>query len=69
MQALKAYLISALTAEALYQSSFGAKPDYNLDGESYQWMAWRAQTVALVKQLGELIQLEAGPFEVISLAR
>ncbi len=32
-------------------------------------MAWRAQTVALVKQLGELIQLEAGPFEVISLAR
>jgi hypothetical protein len=66
---MKSYLISALAKHALLQSTYNGKPDYSADGESYSWAAWVTATTNTVEQLGRLIQLEAGPFEVVSVAR
>lgn len=68
LQAIKASLLASLAAETAYQETHGPKPDYSLDGESYQWTAWREAVLRKVEVLNRLIQQER-PYIVNSRGR
>ena len=69
LQAAKQSLAISLANETAYQTQYGPRPSYSLDGESYDWPGWRMACLTKIEKLNTLIQLEAGPFEVRSLAR
>ena len=67
--AIKSNLIAQLANETAAVLAGGAKPSYSLDGESYSWTEWRQALLAKVELLNKLIQLEAGPFQFVSIKR
>lgn len=69
LASIKASLLASLALETAYQETHGPKPDYSLDGESYQWTAWREAILRKVTELNKLIQLEDGPWVIRSRAR
>ena len=58
LEAIKASLLVSLASETAYQEANGPRPDYSLDGESYQWTAWREAVLRKVETLNRLIQQE-----------
>lgn len=58
LAAIKASLLQSLADETAYCEANGPKPDYSLDGESYQWTAWRRAVLDKIKDLNILIQQE-----------
>ena len=48
--------IALLATESAYQVAHGPKPDYSLDGESYQWAGWREALLRKIESLDRLIQ-------------
>jgi hypothetical protein len=67
--AIKNNLAQLLAAETAAQLTGGAKPSYSLDGESYSWTEWRTAVLEKIEKLNVLIQLESGPFQVVSQRR
>lgn len=66
LQAIKSNLLAVLATETAWQVLNGPKPSYTLDGENYQWTEWRAQMLDKIATLNQLIQLEAGPYMLVS---
>lgn len=58
LEAIKTSLLVSLATETAYQEANGARPDYSLDGESYQWAAWREAVLRKVGVINGLIQQE-----------
>lgn len=58
LEAIKTSLLVSLATETAYQEANGARPDYSLDGESYQWAAWREAILRKVGVINGLIQQE-----------
>ena len=58
LETIKSSLLVSLAAEVAYCESHGPKPDYSLDGESYQWTAWREAVLRKIEVLNRLIQQE-----------
>jgi hypothetical protein len=44
----------------------GARPDYNLDGESFNWDQWLEKMQARIEGLTRLIPLLSDPWEIRS---
>lgn len=68
LENVKSSLLATLAAETAYQETHGPKPDYSLDGESYQWTAWREAVLRKIEVLNRLIQQEK-PFFLSSRGR
>jgi hypothetical protein len=66
---IKTNLVLLLVTETAYQVANGAKPQYSLDGESYDWPGWEEAILRKIDMLNKLIQSEDGAFEVRSYAR
>jgi hypothetical protein len=64
LQTLKSNYIQLLTTESQYMLAHGPKGAYTLDGEQYDWDAFRRELSARIKELNDLIMVEAGPFEI-----
>jgi hypothetical protein len=60
--------VDAIVAAAAGTSQLVPKPDYSLDGESYQWNAYRKSLEESIETLQKLIIMLEGPFEVRSRA-
>ena len=58
LETIKASLLASLVSETAYQELNGPRPDYSLDGESYQWAAWREAVLRKVETINRLIQQE-----------
>ena len=58
LETIKASLLASLVSETAYQELNGPRPDYNLDGEGYQWVAWREAVLRKVETINRLIQQE-----------
>lgn len=69
LKAIKASLLQTLADETAYMEAYGPKLDYSLDGESYQWTAFRTAILEQVKNINILIQQEDAPFQIRSRIR
>ena len=63
LETIKASLLASLVSETAYQELNGPRPDYSLDGESYQWAAWREAVLRKVETINRLIQQEQPYFQ------
>ena len=61
---IKANLLTLLVTETAYQIANGAKPNYSLDGESYDWPGWEEAILRKVQLINDLLILEDGAFEI-----
>ena len=61
-------MITTLALEQAYCAAHGPKPDYSLDGESYQWSAWEEATIRKIEALNRVIQ-QLEPFWKCTRAR
>ncbi len=48
--------ITTLALEMAFEAAHGPKPDYSLDGESYQWMGYKEAMGRYIEQIDKLIQ-------------
>jgi len=60
----KANLAATLAAEIAYEMVNGARPQYSLDGESYDYPGYMAKAQEILDKFDHLIQQEDGAFEV-----
>lgn len=65
----KENLATTLAAEIAYEMVNGARPQYSLDGESYDWPGYKAKVQEILDKFDVLIQREDGAFEVRGYAR
>lgn len=61
-------LVTAINA-GTNANSYVPRPDYSLDGESYNWNAYKDSLIKNIDDLNTLIQRENMPFIVRSRAR
>lgn len=69
LQSIKTNLLATLASETAYELANGARPQYSLDGESYDWPGYQMAVLEKVEKLNQLIQVEDGAFEVRSFGR
>jgi hypothetical protein len=62
----KANLAATLAAEIAYEMVNGARPQYSLDGESYDFPGYMAKAQEIIDKFDTLIQREDGAFQVVS---
>lgn len=60
--------VSAING-ATYSGPLVPKPDYSLDGESYQWASYAENLTRQIAALNDLIAREALPWRIRSYAR
>ncbi len=65
----KANLAQTMATEIAYQLANGAKPQYSVDGESYDWPGYLAKCQEILDKFDHLIQQEDGAFETRSYGR
>lgn len=67
----QANIDAAITAinEGALSGQLAAKPDYSLDGESYNWNAYKDSLIKNIADLNQLIQAESMPWMVRSRSR
>lgn len=68
LTAIRDDLATTFALEVAYTAAHGPKPDYSLDGESYQWSAWEEAATRKLEALNKLIQ-QAKPFQISSRGR
>lgn len=61
--------IDALVAAADGAGILRPKPTYSLDGESYDWTGYQSMVIQQMKALKELIALESGPYNIVTLGK
>lgn len=61
--------IDALIASADGAGIMRPKPTYSLDGESYDWTGYQTAILANMKALKELMALESGPYNIVTIGR
>ena len=64
LQTIKSNYISLLATESAYMLAHGPKGAYTIDGETYDWDAFRRELHTRIKDLNELLIIESGPYEI-----